>query len=90
MSEFMTILIAFHQSNYRNFKAYYCEHVLKHWTTEFPGLVSYQRFIDHIPSALIPLAAHLRTRCFGMCTSHSWMVKLLTGANFKARAYAAE
>lgn len=29
MSEIMTILIAFHQSHYRDFKAYYCEQVLK-------------------------------------------------------------
>jgi hypothetical protein len=30
VSEVMTILIHFHQSHYRNFKAYYCEHVLPH------------------------------------------------------------
>lgn len=29
MSEMMTILIAFHQSRYRDFKACYCEQVLK-------------------------------------------------------------
>jgi len=29
MSEIMTILIAFHQSHYRDFKAYYCQHVLR-------------------------------------------------------------
>jgi hypothetical protein len=28
MSEIMTILIHFHQSNYRNFKAYYLEYVM--------------------------------------------------------------
>jgi hypothetical protein len=27
ISEVMTILIHFHQSHYRNFKTYYCEHV---------------------------------------------------------------
>ena len=30
MSEIMTILIHFHQSNYRNFKAYYLEYVMTH------------------------------------------------------------
>ena len=39
LSEVMTILIHFHQSHYRNFKAYYCEHVLPHLRSEFPGLV---------------------------------------------------
>ncbi len=32
---------AFHQSHYRNFKAYYIHHMLKFWRAEFPGLVSY-------------------------------------------------
>jgi hypothetical protein len=30
-SEIMTILIAFHQSHNRDFKAFYCEHILKSW-----------------------------------------------------------
>ena len=63
MSEIMTILIHFYQSHYRDFKAYYGEHVLKHLCSEFPGLVSYQRFVEYIPSALIPLAAYLRQCC---------------------------
>jgi hypothetical protein len=37
VSEVMTILIHFHQSHYRNFKAYYCEHVVPHLHQEFPG-----------------------------------------------------
>jgi hypothetical protein len=73
MSEIMTILIAFHQSHYRNFKAYYCRYVLEHWRSEFPGLVSYQRFVDYIPSALMPLAVYLRTGCFGECTGISFL-----------------
>jgi hypothetical protein len=40
ISEIMTILIHFHQSNYRNFKAFYLEHVMTHLRNEFPGLVS--------------------------------------------------
>lgn len=39
VSEVMTILIHFHQSHYRNFKAYYCQHVQKYLGSEFPGLV---------------------------------------------------
>jgi len=37
ISKMMTILIHFHQSNYRNF---YLEHVMTHLRNEFPGLVS--------------------------------------------------
>ena len=73
MSEIMTILIAFHQSYYRNFKAYYCQYVMQHWQKDFPGLVSYQRFVDFIPSALVPLAVYLRTGCLGTCTGISFM-----------------
>ena len=55
MSEMMTILIHFHQSNYRNFKAFYLEHVMTHLRNEFPGLVSYNRFVELIPSVIMPL-----------------------------------
>ena len=41
LSEVMTIIIHFHQSNYRHFKAYYTENVLVHLQSEFPNLVSY-------------------------------------------------
>jgi len=73
MSEIMTILIAFHQSHYRDFKAYYCEQVLKSWRAEFPGLVSYQRFVEYTPSALVPLSIFIRTRCLGRCTGISFV-----------------
>jgi hypothetical protein len=73
VSEIMTILIAFHQSHYRDFKAYYCEQVLKSWRSEFPGLVSYTRFVEYIPSVLVPLAMYLRTGCLGSCTGLSFI-----------------
>jgi hypothetical protein len=73
VSEVMTILIHFHQSHYRNFKAYYNEHVLPYLRSEFPGLVSYTRFVDFIPSALIPLCAYLQTSCLGNCTGVSFI-----------------
>jgi transposase len=73
ISEIMTILIAFHQSHYRDFKAYYCEQVLKSWRAEFPGLVSYTRFVEYIPSALVPLIVYLQTCCLGECTGLSFI-----------------
>ncbi len=36
-SEIMTILILFHQSQYRTFKAYYTEYVQRHLQHEFPA-----------------------------------------------------
>jgi len=72
LSEIMTILILFHQSHYRHFKAFYTEYVLVHWRAEFPGLVSYTRLVEFIPSTLLPLCAYLR-HCFGTCTGISFM-----------------
>ena len=57
-SEIMTILIHFHQSHYRTFKAYYREHVQQHLTSEFPRLVSYQRFVALLASVQVPLLVH--------------------------------
>jgi hypothetical protein len=67
LSEIMTILIHFHQSHYRNFKRYYTRHVLVYLRREFPGLVSYGRFVELMPRALVGLAAYLRS-CFGQCS----------------------
>ena len=72
LSEMMTLLIAFHQSGYRNFKTYYQEKVQIEWADAFPGLVSYQRFIEWIPSTLVPMCAYLRS-CFGKCSGISFM-----------------
>lgn len=71
-SEIMTILIHFHQSHYRTFKAYYTEHVQVHLAREFPHLVSYTRFIARIPTMLVPLLAYLQSR-YGACTGISFI-----------------
>ena len=73
VSEVMTLLILFHQSHYRNFKAYYLNYVLPQLRGEFPGLVSYTRFVDYIPSALIPLSAYFKATCLGKCTGISFI-----------------
>ena len=67
LSEIMTIVIAFHQNHYRNFKHFYLNHVQPYWHSAFPGLPSYQRFVEWIPSSLIPLCVYLK-RCMGSCT----------------------
>lgn len=72
LSEIMTILVAFHQQCYRNFKSYYLKHVHKYWKDAFPGLVSYSRFVEFIPSALLPLCVYLK-HCFGECTGISFI-----------------
>ncbi|ACL24375.1 IS982 family transposase [Chloroflexus aggregans] len=68
VSELMTILIHFHQSHYRHFKASYTDYVLERLRAACPGLVRYNRFVALIPSVLVPLCGYLRPRCFGTCT----------------------
>lgn len=72
LSEIMTILVAFHQHHYRTFKHFYLEQVCRYWSSAFPGLVSYSRFVEWMPSALVPLCAYLK-HCFGQCTGISFI-----------------
>ncbi len=71
-SEIMTILIAFHQLGYRNFKTFYTRPVCVYWRKAFPGLVSYNRFVEWDPAVLFPLCAYLRS-CFGRCSGISFV-----------------
>jgi transposase len=71
-SEMMTIVILFQQSHYRTFKAYYTEYVHRHLCSEFPTLVSYSRFVELMPTVLVPLVAYLHTQ-LGRCTGISFI-----------------
>jgi len=71
-SEIMTLLILFHQSSYRHFKAFYTEYVQQHLRNEFPRLVSYNRFVRLMPRVGIPLYVYLRS-CMGDCTGISFV-----------------
>ena len=71
-SEIMTIIILFQQSQYRNFKAYYTQYVQRHLRSELPALVSYQRFVELMPTVLVPLVAYLHT-LMGQCTGISFI-----------------
>lgn len=68
----MTLMIHFHQSRYRDFKHYYQHYVQVYLRSEFPGLVSYSRFVELMPRAVIPLAVYLRSG-FGTCTGISFV-----------------
>ena len=72
LSEIMTIIIHFHQSSYRDFKAYYEEHVMIHLRAEFPNLVSYPRFVTLKKGTVLPLAGYLYS-LFGACSGVSFV-----------------
>ena len=71
-SEALTIMIHFHQSQYRTFKAYYQEHVSVYLRGEFPHLISYGRFVQRMPRLLGWLCLYLFS-CFGRCTGISFV-----------------
>jgi hypothetical protein len=59
LSEVLTIIVHFHQSNHRTFKHYYLGYVCVQLKQDFPGLVSYTRFLELMSEASIPLVALL-------------------------------
>jgi transposase len=71
-SEVMTIVILFHQSHYRNFKAFYLDYVCRPLRAEFPKLVSYSRFVTLMQQMGIPLYVFLRVS-MGRCTGISFV-----------------
>ena len=56
-SEIMTIIIAFHMSHQRDFKNFYLGIVRHHYKSDFPTLLSYTRFLEVMPSVLVPLSS---------------------------------
>lgn len=72
-SEVMTILISFHLGGYRNLKHYYLNYVCVHMTSEFPKLVSYNRFVELQQQAAFPLVLFLKLCRMGDCTGISFV-----------------
>lgn len=67
-SEVITLLIAFHGGQFRNFKHFYLNYACVHLRDDFPGLVSYNRFIElshRSGAALLFFLHHCRK---GECT----------------------
>lgn len=61
LSEIITILILFHQSNYRTFKYFYFN-LKENCLEAFPKLPSYNRFVELKQRAFVPLFAYLLSR----------------------------
>lgn len=72
-SELITILIAFHGGQFRNFKHFYCHYVCVHLRDCFPNVVSYNRFIELSHRSAIPFMMFLHYCCRGECTGISFI-----------------
>lgn len=72
LSEIMTIMIWSHQSGYKNFKEFYTKEILVNLSQEFSNAVSYSRFVELIPYAIMPL--FVLAKCLGAeCTQKSFI-----------------
>jgi len=61
--EIIALVVCFHISGYRTFKWFYLRHAQKFWMAKFPGLPSYNRFVEVMADVLIPIAAFMQSRC---------------------------
>lgn len=72
-SEVITILLCFHLSDYRTLKHFYLDYVCKHLKRDFPGLVSYNRFVELQKKAALPLLMFVSAQSMGSCTGISFI-----------------
>jgi Transposase DDE domain len=72
-SEVLTILIAFHGGQFRNFKHFYIHYVCLHLRDCFPDVVSYNRFIELSHRCAVPFMLFLHHCCRGECTGISFI-----------------
>ncbi len=72
-SEVVTIMIMFHSGGFRNIKHFYLYYVQKHRQDIFPETVSYNRFLELMQSATLPMTVFLKTCCMGEGTGISFV-----------------
>ena len=72
-SEVITMMTLFHYGSFRNMKHFYLNYVQKHLQAEFPKTVSYNRFVELMQSAVLPMTLFLKTCCMGECTGISYV-----------------
>ena len=71
-TEVIAICTVFHLSGYRTFKHYCSELISAQYKKFFPDLVSYNRFVELMPYAALPLAFFVCTRS-GKCSGISFI-----------------
>jgi hypothetical protein len=86
LRDIMTILIYFHHSGYRTFKKYYknCGDL----SGAFDCLLSYNRFVELMQQALVPMALFMKVLSSGKCTGIGFIdsTKLQVCHNLRIRS----
>jgi hypothetical protein len=72
-SEVITLMVIFHSGGYRNMKHFYLHYVQKHLTHHFPKTVSYNRFVELMQAATLPMTIFMKTCCLGEGTGISFI-----------------
>lgn len=71
-SEVIAIMVVFHSGGYRNMKHFYSFYVQQHMTHLFPKTVSYNRFVELMQAATLPMTLFSKT-CMGESTGISFI-----------------
>ena len=72
-AEVITIMILFHLGGYKCLKHFYLNEVCRNMTDLFPGLVSYNRFVELERKVVIPFILFVNRCCMGACTGISFV-----------------
>ena len=72
-SEIATICILFYQSNYKEFNAFYLNHVCKYMKNDFPRHVSYNIMVELQKYIAILLLLLFKIQLFGKCTGITYI-----------------
>lgn len=72
-SEVITIMILFHSGGFKNMKHFYLYYVQKHQSDLFPKTVSYNRFVELMQAATLPMSLFMKTCCLGEGTGISFI-----------------
>uniref|UniRef100_UPI00404A9CF9 IS982 family transposase n=1 Tax=Fulvivirga sp. TaxID=1931237 RepID=UPI00404A9CF9 len=72
-SEVITIMVIFHTGGFRTMKHFYLGYIQKHKQDLFPDTVSYNRFVELMQAATLPMTLFLKTCCLGNGTGISFV-----------------
>lgn len=72
-SEVITIMIMFHAGGFRNMKHFYLHYIQEHREDLFAQTVSYNRFVELMQAATLPMSVFLKTCCMGSGTGISFI-----------------
>jgi hypothetical protein len=73
LAEVMTIVVFFHLSNHRTFKWYYKNYICENLKEYFPRRLSYNRFVEVMQSAVVPLTVYLMKHRVGKCSGINFL-----------------